>query len=114
MTSQVARILLAFALTVIVALGTVGSAAAHLHPFVPEACAPASTGAGNESVGIRQAPWAPATGQFIVQHENPGRAETSSGAVAAPALFGGNPGVSVATAQCADPRDTRSTSTVRR
>jgi hypothetical protein len=83
--------------------GPASVASAHLHPFVPAAqCAPERTGAGNEAEGIRQAPWVPAEGQFIVTTGNPGKVEDSAGAAATP--LAGNPGVQTATAQCATPQ----------
>ena len=88
-----------------VLMGDGDTAEAHLHPLVPFTCAPDDTGAGNESAGIRNAPWVPEEGRFIVQHANPGKAEDSKGAAGAPALFGGNPGVGPATDNCEDPQD---------
>ena len=88
-------------------------AAGHLHPFVPaSACAPSSTGAGNEAGAFFVAPgiiehWdivdldpsAPGT-QFLIQLSNPGNADQSQGAIAPPGIFLGNPGVVVATTVC--------------
>jgi hypothetical protein len=89
--------------TLVLAAGVpVGSAGAHLHPFVPAAgCAPDRTGAGNESEGIRTSPWAPDSGAFIITESNPGNADASNGAIADP--FAGNPGENTAEAHCADP-----------
>lgn len=96
----------------VVAVPLAGSASAHLHPFNPAAaCAPEETGAGNESTAFFTAPgvqqhWEfvdllPAPGvQFLVQQSNPGKAESSSGAAAFPAIVLGNPGVAQATSHC--------------
>lgn len=78
------------------------SASAHLHPLVPFQCAPEETGAGNESEGLRTAPWAPDSGRFIVQIANPGSAESSNGVVGAFAADGTLPhGAVTAHAHCA-------------
>lgn len=89
-------------------------AAGHLHPFNPAAaCAPERTGAGNEALAFFFAPgianhWdltdlrpdIPGV-QFLIQISNPGKADQSSGAIAVPAIFAGNPGVFPATTHCA-------------
>ena len=87
-------------------VGLAAPASAHLHPLVPVECAPARTGAGNESEGLRRAPWAPDAGRFIVQLANPGRAEVSSGVVGDFAASGQLPnGVTTAQANCAQPQE---------
>lgn len=77
------------------------------------ACAPSSTGAGNEAGAFFVAPgiiehWnivdlrADIPGvQFLIQLSNPGKADQSQGAIAPPGIFLGNPGVAVATTRCA-------------
>lgn len=42
--------------------------------------------------------------QFLIQLSNPGGADTSSGAIAAPGIFAGNPGTASAPANCARPQ----------
>jgi hypothetical protein len=77
------------------------------------ACAPDSTGAGNEAGAFFVAPgiiehWdivdllpdEPGI-QFLIQLSNPGKADESQGAIAPPGIFLGNPGVVMATTQCA-------------
>jgi hypothetical protein len=92
------------------------AAPAHLHPFnAAAACAPAATGAGNEAAAFFSAPgvqehWeivdlSPAPGtQFLIQLSNPGRADESSGAIAPPGIFVGNPGSATAAGNCAQPK----------
>ena len=102
----------------VVALAAVPAAAsAHLHPFNPAAaCAPSASGAGNEaeaffSAGGVQEHWdivdlvpeEPGT-QFLIQLSNPGAADESSGAIAPPGIFLGNPGTATATGNCARPQ----------
>ena len=104
--------------SVLAALAVMPAAAsAHLHPFNPAAaCAPEATGAGNEAEAFFSArgvqehweivdlvPEAPGT-QFLIHLANPGSAEESSGTVAAPGIFLGNPGTATAPANCARPR----------
>lgn len=93
------------------------AAPAHVHPFNPAAtCAPSETGAGNEAEafftapGVQQhwdivdlVPEAPGT-QFLIPLSNPGNADESSGAIAPPTLFTGNPGTATATDNCAHPK----------
>jgi hypothetical protein len=93
------------------------AASAHLHPFNPAAaCAPEATGAGNEAAaffsapGVQEhweivdlAPEAPGT-QFLIQLSNPGKADESSGAIAPPGIFVGNPGTATAAGNCAQPK----------
>jgi hypothetical protein len=93
------------------------AASAHLHPFTPAAaCAPEGTGAGNEAEAFFAAPgvqehWdivdlvpeEPGT-QFLIQLSNPGSADESSGAIAPPGIFLGNPGTATAPDNCARPR----------
>jgi hypothetical protein len=102
----------------LVALAAVPAASsAHLHPFNPAAaCAPSATGAGNEATAFFSAPgvqehWEivdlvpeePGT-QFLIQLSNPGRADESSGAIAPPGIFVGNPGTATAPGNCARPK----------
>jgi hypothetical protein len=102
----------------VVALATVPApATAHLHPFNPAAaCAPSATGAGNEAEAFFTAPgvqkhWEivdlvpeePGT-QFLIQLSNPGGADESSGAIAPPGIFLGNPGTTTAPSNCARPQ----------
>lgn len=91
-----------------------GAASAHLHPFNPAAaCAPESTGAGNEALAFFFAPgivehWdvvdlrpdIPGI-QFLITISNRGKSASSQGAIAVPAIFVGNPGVFPATTHCA-------------
>lgn len=110
--------LLLFALCAVLALNLTafaGVASAHLHPFNPAAaCAPSTTGAGNEAQAFFTAPgiqshWtivdlvpgAPGI-QFLIPLSNPGKPDLSNGAIATP--FAGNPGRDVASANCATPK----------
>jgi hypothetical protein len=93
------------------------AASAHIHPFTPAAaCAPEETGAGNEAEAFFSAPgvqehWEivdlvpgePGI-QFLIQLSNPGGADESSGAIAPPGIFLGNPGTATAPENCARPR----------
>jgi hypothetical protein len=92
------------------------AASAHLHPFNPAAACAPGDGAGNEAEAFFNAPgvqehWdlvdlvpeEPGT-QFLIQLSNPGSADESSGAIAPPGIFQGNPGSETAPANCARPR----------
>jgi len=105
------RSVLVFGLAAVTAVASPVPASAHLHPFNPAAaCAPATTGAGNESTAfftapgvqehwtiVDEAPGVPGI-QFLVPNANPGAADESQGAIADAAA--GNPGVAVATQHC--------------
>ena len=98
--------------SVLAALAVMPTAAsAHLHPFNPAAaCAPEATGAGNEAAAFFSAPgvqehWeGVGGGPFLIQLSNPGKADESSGAIAPPGIFVGNPGTATAAGNCAQPK----------
>jgi hypothetical protein len=111
------RMLAATAASAVALAAAAQPAAAHLHPFNPAAaCAPSATGAGNEAEAFFTAPgvqehWdivdlvpeEPGT-QFLIPLSNPGGADESSGAIAPPGTFLGNPGSATASGNCARPQ----------